>query len=89
MYQLTRGATRQQYMGKGSMTRVHWWAYLWGGILIVMTGLLAGTIVFVLLEMLPQGMDIQMPLFFIILPLSILIPITMVAMAIVLTRKRE
>ncbi len=54
-----------------------------------MTGLLAGTIVFVLLEMLPQGMDIQMPLFFIILPLSILIPITMVAMAIVLTRKRE
>ncbi|MFW9861998.1 MAG: hypothetical protein ACFFET_06865 [Candidatus Thorarchaeota archaeon] len=71
------------------MGRAPWWAYLWGGILIVMTALLAITIVYVLLEMIPQGIDIQMPLLFIILPLSIVIPLTMVAMATVLTRKRE
>ncbi|MFW9883663.1 MAG: hypothetical protein ACFFEX_04670 [Candidatus Thorarchaeota archaeon] len=71
------------------MGRAPWWAYLWGGILIVMTALLAITIVYVLLEMIPQGIDIQMPLLFIILPLSIVIPLTMVAMAAVLTRKRE
>jgi hypothetical protein len=76
-------------MGKGSVSRAPWWAYLWGGILIVMTGLLAVTIVYVLLEMIPQGMDLQMPLFFIILPLSIAIPLAMVTMAVVLTRKRE
>ncbi|MFX1439440.1 MAG: hypothetical protein ACFFFD_04265 [Promethearchaeota archaeon] len=76
-------------MGKGSVSRAPWWAYLWGGILIVMTGLLAVTIVYVLLEMIPQGMDLQMPLLFIIFPLSIAIPLTMVAMAVVLTRKRE
>jgi hypothetical protein len=71
------------------MTRIPWWAYLWGGILIVMTGLLAVSIVYVLMEMIPRGMDVQMPLFFIILPLSIIIPLTVIAMAIVLTRKRE
>ncbi|MGY5876742.1 MAG: hypothetical protein RTU30_13420 [Candidatus Thorarchaeota archaeon] len=59
------------------------------GILIVMSGLLAVTIVFVLLEMLPRGMDIQIPLFFIILPLSILSPLIMLTMAILLTKKRE
>ena len=54
-----------------------------------MTGLLAVTIVYVLLEMIPQGMDFQMLLLFIILPLSIVIPLAMVALAVVLTRKRE
>ncbi|MFX1262631.1 MAG: hypothetical protein ACFFAZ_11120 [Promethearchaeota archaeon] len=85
----SKAATHQDYMGKGSVSRAPWWAYLWGGILIVMTGLLAVTIVYVLLEMIPQGMDLQMPLLFIIFPLSIAIPLTMVAMAVVLTRKRE
>ncbi|MCW3987978.1 MAG: hypothetical protein NWE87_06645 [Candidatus Bathyarchaeota archaeon] len=65
------------------------WVYLIGGILIVMSSLLAMTTVFVLLEMLPRGMDIQMPLLFIILPLSILIPLTTFAMAILLTKKKE
>jgi len=54
-----------------------------------MSCILAVTIVFVFLEMIPRGMDIQVPVFFIILPLSILIPLVMVAMAILLTRKRE
>ena len=76
-------------MGKGSVSRAPWWAYLWGGILMVMTGLLAVTIVYVLLEMIPQGMDFQILLLFIILPLSIAIPLTMVTLAVVLTRKRE
>ncbi len=89
MHKLTRAATSQQYMEKGSMIRVPKWAYFMGGILIVMSCLLGGTIVFVLLEMLPQGMDIQVPLLFIILPMSILSPLIMVTMAILLTRKRE
>lgn len=76
-------------MGKGSLSRAPWWAFLFGGILVVMTGLLAVTIVYVLLEMIPQGMDFQMLLLFIILPLSIVIPLAMVALAVVLTRKRE
>jgi predicted branched-subunit amino acid permease len=79
----------QQYMGKGSMSIQPWWAYLWGGVLIVMTGLLGGTIGYVLLYMIPEGMDVQIPLYFIVLPLSIVIPLTIAAMAIVLTRKRN
>ncbi|MHA2601796.1 MAG: hypothetical protein AM324_006670 [Candidatus Thorarchaeota archaeon SMTZ1-83] len=71
------------------MSRPPKWAYLVGGSLIVMSCILAVTIVFVFLEMIPRGMDIQVPVFFIILPLSILIPLVMVAMAILLTRKRE
>jgi hypothetical protein len=66
-----------------------WWAYLWGGVLIVMTGLLGGTTVYVLLYMIPEGMDVQIPLYFTVLPLSIVIPLTIAAMAIVLTRKRN
>ena len=71
------------------MSRPPKWAYLVGGSLIVMSCILTVTIVFVFLEMIPRGMDIQVPVFFIILPLSILIPLVMVAMAILLTRKRE
>ncbi len=71
------------------MSRPPKWAYIISGILIVMSILLGVTVVFVLLEMLPRGMDIQMPLLFIILPLSILIPLIMLTMAILLTRKRE
>jgi hypothetical protein len=72
-----------------SMSRPPKWAYFIAGILIMMSSLLGVTIIFVLLEMLPRGMDIQMPLFYIILPLSILIPLIVLTMAIALTRKRE
>ncbi len=68
------------------------WAYLMSGILIVMSSLLAVSIVFVafvLLGILPRETDIQMPLLFIALPLSILIPLIMLTMAILLTRRSE
>jgi hypothetical protein len=88
MCQVTRESTLQQFLGKESsaMSRPPKWAYLIGGILIVMSCILAVTIMFAFLEMIPRGMDIQMPLLFIILPLSIVIPLTMVAMAIVLVK---
>jgi len=90
MFQPTQEATCHQYMGKGmNPTKAPKWAYLMGGILIVMSGLLAVIIVIVVLEMLPRGMDIQLPLLFIILPLSILIPLIVLTMAVLLTRKRE
>ena len=74
------------------MKRVPKWAYLTSGILIVMSSLLAVSIMFVsfaLLGILPREMDIQMPLLFIALPLSILIPLVTLAMAILLTKKEE
>jgi hypothetical protein len=57
-----------------------------------MSSLLAVTIVFVvfvLLGILPRETDIQMPLLLITLPLSMLIPLTALAMAVLLTKKRE
>ena len=71
------------------MNRAPKWAYLISGILIAMSCLLGVTIVFVLLEMLPQGMDLQIPLLFIMLPLTILISLLTLTMAILLTKKRE
>ncbi|MGY5871130.1 MAG: hypothetical protein RTV72_02695 [Candidatus Thorarchaeota archaeon] len=71
-----------------SIIRPPKWAYLISGILIAMTSLLGVTIVYVLLEMLPRGMDIQIPLLFIVLPLSILITLTTLTMAVLLTKKR-
>ncbi|MFW9966640.1 MAG: hypothetical protein ACFFEA_05745 [Candidatus Thorarchaeota archaeon] len=62
------------------------------GSLIVMSSLLAVCIVFVafvLLGILPREMDIQMPLLFIALPLSIIIPLVTLVMAILLTKKGE
>ncbi len=63
--------------------------YLVSGILIAMSSLLGATIVFVLLEMLPRGMDIQPPLLFIVLPLSILISLITLIISALLTKKRE
>ncbi|MHA2378360.1 MAG: hypothetical protein ACXADS_03725 [Candidatus Thorarchaeota archaeon] len=68
------------------------WAYLISVLLVVMSSLLAVTIVFVvfvLLGILPRETDIQMPLLLITLPLSMLIPLTALAMAVLLTKKRE
>ncbi|MFX1416431.1 MAG: hypothetical protein ACFFC0_06440 [Promethearchaeota archaeon] len=68
------------------------WAYLVSVLLVVMSSVLAVAIVFVvfiLLGILPQEMDIQMPIVFIILPLSILITLTTFTLAILLTKKRE
>jgi peptidoglycan biosynthesis protein MviN/MurJ (putative lipid II flippase) len=69
------------------MGRPSRWAYLAGGILIVMTCLLAVTTTFVVLEMLPRGIEYD-TLLSIMLPLSILIPLATVTMAILLTKKR-
>jgi hypothetical protein len=80
-------------MGKGSMIRVPKWAYLASGILIVMSGILAFSIVSVVFALLgiptPWEIDIQMLLLYVILPLSILIVLIMLTMAILLTRKKE
>ncbi|MFX0107856.1 MAG: hypothetical protein ACFE7R_06215 [Candidatus Hodarchaeota archaeon] len=68
------------------------WAYLVSLLLVVMTGLLGVAIVFVVftfLGVLPQELDIQMTLSFIILPLSILIFVTTIALAILLTKGRN
>jgi len=76
-----------------SKIRVPRWAYLMSGILIVMSGILAISIVNVVFALLgipsPWEIDIQMLLLYIILPLSILIILIMLTMAILLTRKRE
>ncbi len=71
------------------MNRPPRWAYLVSGILIVMSILLAGTIMYVLLHMLPQGMDILVPLLFIILPLTASIVLIVPIFAFVLTRNKE
>ncbi|RDE11492.1 MAG: hypothetical protein C4K47_09665 [Candidatus Thorarchaeota archaeon] len=65
------------------------WAYLVSSILVVMSGVLGVTLVFVLLIMFPAGTDIRIPLLFIILPLSILIPVTTLTMALWLTKRRD
>ena len=70
-----------------SMSKTPRWAYLIVAIMIVTSGLLALAIAWVVSEMLPQGMDIQILLFFVILPLSSLLVISIIAM--LLTRKRE
>lgn len=70
-----------------TMSKTPRWAYLIVAIMIVTSGLLALAIVWVVSGMLPQGMDIQIPLFFLILPLSSLLVISIIAM--LLTRKRE
>ena len=91
IYQLTQTEICQQYMGKGlsPMGRTPRWAFLIAGILIVMSCLLGATIVFVLLEMIPRGMDIQMPLLYIIVPLIAFIALIVPITAFVLTRKKE
>ncbi|MFX1473031.1 MAG: hypothetical protein ACFFBM_11045 [Promethearchaeota archaeon] len=71
------------------MSRVPKWAYLMSAALIVIAFPLAWAIVDVFLRMLPQGLDIQGRLLFVILPLGILSLLIVVIMAILLTRKRE
>jgi peptidoglycan biosynthesis protein MviN/MurJ (putative lipid II flippase) len=63
-----------------------------GGILIVMSGILGifiVNVVFTLLGILPWETDIQMLLLYVIFPLSILVILISLAMAILLTRKKE
>jgi len=64
------------------------WANLIGGILIVMSCLLGATIVYVFLHMLPRGMDILVPLQFIILPLTAFIVLIVPILAFILTRNK-
>ncbi|OLS22294.1 MAG: hypothetical protein ThorAB25_25770, partial [Candidatus Thorarchaeota archaeon AB_25] len=72
-----------------SMSQAPRWAYLAGGILIVIACLLGATIFYVGYETLFHGMDPRTPLLFIILPLSVLALLIMLTMAILLTRKRD
>ncbi len=78
----------QQYMGKGSMSRALKWPYLVGGILIVMSCLLGAVISYVVYQTLFHGMDPRGPLLFIILPLSVLILVPSMTLAVVLTRRK-
>jgi hypothetical protein len=63
------------------------------GILIVMSGILAISIVNVVFALTgvptPWEIDIQIQLLYVILPLSILVILIMLTMAILLTRKKE
>jgi hypothetical protein len=81
---------RQQYMGKGSITRVPRWAYLMSGILIVMSGILAVAIVTVVQSLLGipplWEIDIQVLLPYVIFPLGALTILIILTMAILLTR---
>ncbi len=70
------------------MSRAPKWAYLVGGILIVMSCLLGAVIYYVVHETLFHGMDPRGPLLFIILPLGISILVLATTMAVVLTRRK-
>jgi hypothetical protein len=93
MYQLAKAVICYQYIRKGSMTRVPKWAYLMSAILIVMSVILAFAVVTAVFSLLGLHslweIDIQILLLYVIFPLSILIMLTVLTMAILLTRKRE